>query len=183
MADTITTIPRVEPEHAIEQQGQPRSPLWHRLALAAITLISVFMNFFQLGQNGFGSYYPAAVRSMMDKQWTSLQPRNDPMSVPPRITRRLAWPSAPMALNVSSEDLEEDSTQTLLAMALLPLLQLPLLLVVMDHLTLGGMEWGNHRQEDRAVVSSILGLPIRCVSLPNHWQARSPGSCHWHSLA
>src|SRR5438067_2661818 len=66
MADTITTIPRVEPEHAIEQRVQLRPALWHRLALAAITLISVFMNFFQLGQNGFGSYYPAAVRSMMD---------------------------------------------------------------------------------------------------------------------
>src|SRR5436309_5110601 len=66
MTDTITTIPRVEPEHAIEQRVQHRSPLWHRLALTAIMLISVFMNFFQLGQNGFGSYYPAAVRSMMD---------------------------------------------------------------------------------------------------------------------
>src|SRR5216683_7715950 len=66
MADTTTTITQVEPEHPIEQRVQKRFPLWHQLALGGITLISVFMDFFQLGQNGFGSYYPPAVRSMMD---------------------------------------------------------------------------------------------------------------------
>ncbi len=66
MADTTMTIPRVESEHPIEQRVQKRFPAWHQLVLGGITLISVFMNFFQLGQNGFGSYYPAAVRSMMD---------------------------------------------------------------------------------------------------------------------
>ena len=40
--------------------------VWHRLALEGILLIAVFMDFFQLGQNGYGSYYPPAVRSMMD---------------------------------------------------------------------------------------------------------------------
>src|SRR6266852_7197628 len=66
MAETSATITQAEPEHPIGQRVQQRFPAWHHLALGGITLISVFMNFFQLGQNGFGSYYPAAVRSMMD---------------------------------------------------------------------------------------------------------------------
>src|SRR5213080_3446973 len=66
MAETSATITQADPEHPIEQRVQQRFPAWHHLALGGITLISVFMNFFQLGQNGFGSYYPAAVRSMMD---------------------------------------------------------------------------------------------------------------------
>ncbi len=78
MIDTTMTIPRVESEHPIEQRVQKRFPLWHRLALAGITLISVFMNFFQLGQNGFGSYYPAAVRSMMDNWHTFFFASYDP---------------------------------------------------------------------------------------------------------
>jgi 4-amino-4-deoxy-L-arabinose transferase-like glycosyltransferase len=66
MANTTTTITQVEPEQPIAQQVQQRFAAWHRLALVGITLISIFMNFYQLGKNGFGSYYPAAVRSMMD---------------------------------------------------------------------------------------------------------------------
>jgi 4-amino-4-deoxy-L-arabinose transferase-like glycosyltransferase len=66
MADIVTTIPQAQPEYPIEQQGQNGFLAWHRLALGAITLISVFMNFYRLGQNGFGTFYPAAVRSMMD---------------------------------------------------------------------------------------------------------------------
>jgi 4-amino-4-deoxy-L-arabinose transferase-like glycosyltransferase len=66
MADTIPLTIQAESEHATEQKLEKRLPYWHRLALAGIILISVFMNFFQLGQNGFGTYYPAAVRSMMD---------------------------------------------------------------------------------------------------------------------
>jgi hypothetical protein len=47
------------------QNGWP--PLWRRLALAVVMLISIFMNFYQLGQNGFGNlYYAAAIRSMLD---------------------------------------------------------------------------------------------------------------------
>src|SRR5579872_5180054 len=65
MADTTTTITQVEPEHPIERRSQ-YFPAWHHLALAGITLISIFMNFYRLGQNGFGSFYPPAVRSMMD---------------------------------------------------------------------------------------------------------------------
>src|SRR6266705_4370295 len=66
MADTTTTITQAEPEHPKEKQVRQRFPMWHRLALVGIILISVFMDFYRLGQNGFGSYYPPAVRSMMD---------------------------------------------------------------------------------------------------------------------
>jgi len=66
MADTTPTITQVEPEHPKEQPVPQRFPNWHRLALVGIVLISVFMDFYRLGQNGFGTYYPAAVRSMMD---------------------------------------------------------------------------------------------------------------------
>ncbi len=66
MADTMPTIIQAQPDHATEQRLQKRFPAWHQLVLGGIILISVFMNFFRLGQNGFGSYYPPAVRSMMD---------------------------------------------------------------------------------------------------------------------
>src|SRR5437879_5681873 len=66
MADTMPKIIQAEPEPALEHRVEKRSPIWRRLALGGILLIAVFMDFFQLGQNGFGSYYSAAVRSMMD---------------------------------------------------------------------------------------------------------------------
>src|SRR6266550_2049034 len=66
MADTAPQIIPVEPEPLPEQRVEKRFPSWHQLALGGILLVSVFMDFFQLGQNGFGSYYPPAVRSMMD---------------------------------------------------------------------------------------------------------------------
>lgn len=41
--------------------------LWQRLVLSAVMLISIFVNFYQLGQNGFGNlFYAAGVRSMAD---------------------------------------------------------------------------------------------------------------------
>jgi 4-amino-4-deoxy-L-arabinose transferase-like glycosyltransferase len=41
--------------------------MWHRLALGVVLLISIFMNFYQLGQNGFANlYYASAIRSMLD---------------------------------------------------------------------------------------------------------------------
>src|SRR5947209_8122668 len=111
------------------------------------------------------------------------------MSVPRRITRRSAWPLATMASSVSSGDLEEDSTQTLqtppilletlLAMALPPLL--PLALV--DHQTLGGTVQDNSRRlEVLPVASSISELSVRYASSPNPWPGRSSGSCRWPSL-
>jgi 4-amino-4-deoxy-L-arabinose transferase-like glycosyltransferase len=65
---TITTTTRPQPTHeSIEQQTSAWSPLWQRITLGAVMLISLFMNFYQLGQNGFGnSFYAAGVRSMMD---------------------------------------------------------------------------------------------------------------------
>ena len=66
MAKTITTNIQGVPGHSMVQEKQKHFITWHRLALGGIFLISVFMNFFQLGKNGYGSYYPAAVRSMMD---------------------------------------------------------------------------------------------------------------------
>ncbi|HEY3991596.1 MAG TPA: glycosyltransferase family 39 protein [Ktedonobacteraceae bacterium] len=50
------------------QDKQPASTSFQRrLALAAIMLASIFMNFYQLGQNGFGNlFYAAGVRSMAD---------------------------------------------------------------------------------------------------------------------
>src|SRR5215468_2385466 len=65
MADTLKVI-QAEPEYRTEQREQKRSPFWHWLALGGVILISAFMNFFQLGQSGFTSYYPEGVRSMMD---------------------------------------------------------------------------------------------------------------------
>ncbi len=68
MADTQEEIVKVQ--HGgplLEQKAPARSSLWHRLALGGIMLISIFMNFYQLGQNGFGNlYYAAGVRSMLD---------------------------------------------------------------------------------------------------------------------
>ena len=66
MADTTEKIIQAEPEHVSEQTVPQRFPLWQRFALGGILLVSIFMNFFQLGKNGFGSFYPPAVRSMMD---------------------------------------------------------------------------------------------------------------------
>ncbi len=66
MADTMAKIIRVEPEYAPELKVHKRFPSWHRLALIGIILIAVFMDFFQLGEGGFGTYYAPAVRSMMD---------------------------------------------------------------------------------------------------------------------
>ncbi|HEX9135153.1 MAG TPA: glycosyltransferase family 39 protein [Ktedonobacteraceae bacterium] len=68
MADTREEIIQINPgEHLAEQQTSAPSSLWQRLALGGITLISLFMNFFQLGQNGFGNlYYAAGIRSMLD---------------------------------------------------------------------------------------------------------------------
>src|SRR5438067_4399459 len=63
---TPLTIPPDEAEQPIASPGKKRLFAQHRFALGGILLISIVMNFYQLGKNGFGSYYPAAVRSMMD---------------------------------------------------------------------------------------------------------------------
>src|SRR3989440_4941839 len=61
----LTTHPD-EAEQPIAPPGKKRWFARHRFALGGILLISIVMNFYELGKNGFGSYYPAAVLSMMD---------------------------------------------------------------------------------------------------------------------
>ncbi len=65
MIDTPITTREDLPPEAIS--AKDRSPWWRRLALAAVTLVSAFMNFYQLGTNGWANtYYAAAIRSMLD---------------------------------------------------------------------------------------------------------------------
>src|SRR5690242_7344134 len=71
MADIIEAVPHIPltPPGVgrAASERRPTSSFWSRLALAGVMLVSVFMNFFQLGQNGFGNlYYAAGVRSMLD---------------------------------------------------------------------------------------------------------------------
>jgi 4-amino-4-deoxy-L-arabinose transferase-like glycosyltransferase len=67
MYDTIDTAPPVESRSVAEHKNTGSSRLWQRLGLIAVMLVSIFMNFYQLGQNGFGNlYYAAAIRSMLD---------------------------------------------------------------------------------------------------------------------
>jgi 4-amino-4-deoxy-L-arabinose transferase-like glycosyltransferase len=63
---TITAKP--QPTHeAGAQQTSAWSPLWQRITLGIVMLISLFMNFYQLGQNGFGNpFYASGIRSMLD---------------------------------------------------------------------------------------------------------------------
>src|SRR2546421_7353006 len=63
---TPLTTPPDEAEQPLAPPGKKRWFARHRFALGGILLISVVMNFFELGKNGFGSYYPAAIRSMLD---------------------------------------------------------------------------------------------------------------------
>ena len=60
------TTPTHSDEQWAEQKRAAPSSLWQRVALGGIMLISLFMNFYKLGQHGFDLYYPPAVRSMMD---------------------------------------------------------------------------------------------------------------------
>jgi hypothetical protein len=80
MADTQEAIVQIEPGVQLSEQKAPvGSSVWHRLALGGIMLISIFMNFFQLGQNGFGNlYYAAGVRSMLDNRHNFFFVSSDP---------------------------------------------------------------------------------------------------------
>ncbi|HEU0000734.1 MAG TPA: glycosyltransferase family 39 protein [Ktedonobacteraceae bacterium] len=67
MSDTLEAITPIKPEYVDEHRNATPSRLWQRLSLGGVLLISIFMNFFQLGQNGFANlYYAAAIRSMLD---------------------------------------------------------------------------------------------------------------------
>ncbi|HEY4036896.1 MAG TPA: hypothetical protein VGL94_23305 [Ktedonobacteraceae bacterium] len=64
------TIP-VQPGPVAEGKTASPATLWQKLAMGGIMIISLFMNFFQLGQNGFGNlYYAAGIRSMLDSWHT-----------------------------------------------------------------------------------------------------------------
>src|SRR5258708_5283153 len=82
-------IPAITHENLPEQPVQPTQPavpgknawppLWGRLALAGVMLVSIFMNFFQLGQNGYANlYYASAIRSMLDSWHNFLYVAFDP---------------------------------------------------------------------------------------------------------
>jgi 4-amino-4-deoxy-L-arabinose transferase-like glycosyltransferase len=71
--DAVVDVPQapVAPsspsEEGTTRTGTIRSRLWQRLGLLGIMLVSIFMNFYQLGTNGFGNlYYASGVRSMLD---------------------------------------------------------------------------------------------------------------------
>src|SRR5712691_3258097 len=80
MADIQEEVVQVQHGGPLSERKAPaRSSLWHRLALGGIMLLSIFMNFFQLGQNGFGNlYYATGVRSMLDNWHTFFFVSYDP---------------------------------------------------------------------------------------------------------
>ena len=66
MSSTVT-MPPASVDSPNERPPRGWSPLWSRLSLGVIILVSIFMNFYQLGQNGYGNaYYAAGVKSMGD---------------------------------------------------------------------------------------------------------------------
>ena len=67
MIDTPVTTIESSPIDLGAKGKHDWPPMWRRLALAVVMLVSIFMNFYQLGQNGFGNlYYASAIRSMLD---------------------------------------------------------------------------------------------------------------------
>jgi hypothetical protein len=60
MIETVVTASEKRPEQLVVQSKKGWSPLLRRLSLAGVILVSIFMNFYQLGQNGFGNLYYAA---------------------------------------------------------------------------------------------------------------------------
>ena len=53
--DVITHAPAIPLENVEEHRKATPSRLWQQLGLGGVMLISIFMNFFQLGQNGFAN--------------------------------------------------------------------------------------------------------------------------------
>jgi 4-amino-4-deoxy-L-arabinose transferase-like glycosyltransferase len=67
MADTIEGTIYTPTTPLREERAPARSSLWSRLALVAIMVIAIILNFYQLGQSGYANaYYAASVRSMLD---------------------------------------------------------------------------------------------------------------------
>ena len=72
MAIVESPIERAERAGSTARPKSPRTDepyrVWHRPALGGIVFLSIVLNFFQLGTNGFGNlYYAAGVRSMLDR--------------------------------------------------------------------------------------------------------------------
>ena len=65
MIDTIATTIESAPEQLAMPRNKGWAPFWGRLALAGVLLVSIFMNFYQLGQNGFGNLYYASARGRL----------------------------------------------------------------------------------------------------------------------
>src|SRR5215469_7521180 len=66
MFDTQEVITSAPSRYVEKHQKSKPSLRWQRLGLGGVLLISIFMNFYQLGQNGFANlYYAAAIRSML----------------------------------------------------------------------------------------------------------------------
>ena len=79
MSDTLEVITPIHSRPVAEHRNITPSWLWHRLALGGVMLISIFMNFYQLGRNGFGNlYYASAIRSMLDNLHNFLYVSFDP---------------------------------------------------------------------------------------------------------
>ncbi|HET8911662.1 MAG TPA: glycosyltransferase family 39 protein, partial [Ktedonobacteraceae bacterium] len=67
MAEVVETLVLSPEDRTVPVYIQTENRLWSRIALGAIVLLSIFMNFFQLGQNGYGNlYYASGIRSMTD---------------------------------------------------------------------------------------------------------------------
>ncbi len=68
MIVSSTTTPEKPPLESVEARREVWwQPIWARVALLAVMLVSIFMNFYQLGQDGYAnSYYAAGIRSMLD---------------------------------------------------------------------------------------------------------------------
>src|SRR5438876_1338140 len=67
MSSTVEMSADIQSKSVAEHRNAPPTRLWRRLVLAVVMLVSIYMNFYQLGQNGFGNlYYAAAIRSMLD---------------------------------------------------------------------------------------------------------------------
>src|SRR5690242_476693 len=68
MYDTIEAVPSAPSKSMVKSKKTGPSTHWQRLALGGVLLISIFMNFYQLGQNGFANqYYASAIGSMLDR--------------------------------------------------------------------------------------------------------------------
>lgn len=66
--NTSIMVPMEQTVRTIQNEKEPFLPqLWQKLALGGIMFVSLFVNFYHLGQDGFGNlFYAAGVRSMVD---------------------------------------------------------------------------------------------------------------------